>query len=139
LIIVEHQQIELDWCPACKGLWFDADELDLFAESSGRTLDLAAIALASAASGTHLQRSCPRCRKRMEVRDLDLFPPLTVDLCPQGHGIWLDHGELGQLLSELPQSATAPAQDVVSFLGEVFRPADESAGPNSAADETPRE
>ena len=33
MIVIERQGIELDYCPACRGLWFDADELELLAET----------------------------------------------------------------------------------------------------------
>ena len=29
MIIVEHEQIELDYCNDCAGIWFDHGELDL--------------------------------------------------------------------------------------------------------------
>ena len=29
MIVVEHEHIELDYCPDCAGVWFDAGELDL--------------------------------------------------------------------------------------------------------------
>ena len=35
LIVVEREGIELDYCPKCKGLWFDADELELLNEALG--------------------------------------------------------------------------------------------------------
>lgn len=35
LIVVERDNIELDYCIACKGFWFDAGELGLLAEKIG--------------------------------------------------------------------------------------------------------
>ena len=29
MVIVEYDDIELDYCTACKGVWFDAGELEL--------------------------------------------------------------------------------------------------------------
>ncbi len=33
MIVVEHEQIELDYCVNCFGVWFDAGELGLLLET----------------------------------------------------------------------------------------------------------
>ena len=43
---------------------------------------------------------CPRCTKRLEERH---FRTLKVDVCPEGHGVWLDPGELEMIL-HLPRA-----------------------------------
>ena len=35
MIVVEHSQIELDYCTDCRGVWFDSGELELLLESMG--------------------------------------------------------------------------------------------------------
>ena len=40
LVVVEREEIELDWCAACRGLWFDEGELELLGEKAGRVLDV---------------------------------------------------------------------------------------------------
>ena len=34
MIVVEYQRIELDFCPGCRGVWFDCGELELMLESA---------------------------------------------------------------------------------------------------------
>jgi hypothetical protein len=46
------------------------------------------------------QPRCARCAKVLEVRD---FRTLKVDVCPDGHGVWLDPGELEMIL-HLPRA-----------------------------------
>ena len=120
LIVVEHRGIELDWCPSCRGLWFDAGELELLAEESGRRLSPAEITATGSLVRDAPPRDCPRCGGKMAVRQLALEEPLAVDLCPKGHGVWLDRGELGTLLRGLPCSPAGPAAEVASFLADVF-------------------
>ncbi len=38
---------------------------------------------------------CPRCGKTLDER---LFRTLKVDVCSDGHGVWLDPGELEMIL-----------------------------------------
>jgi len=35
MIVVEYQNIELDYCNSCKGVWFDSGELELLLKSQG--------------------------------------------------------------------------------------------------------
>jgi hypothetical protein len=43
---------------------------------------------------------CPRCAKVLEERH---FRTLKIDVCPDGHGVWLDPGELEMVL-HLPRA-----------------------------------
>jgi Zn-finger nucleic acid-binding protein len=110
LVVVEREGIELDWCLDCRGLWFDEGELELLAEKSGRAIDLAD--LARAGQG---KRRCPRCRKKMEQATVGSAAGPKIDCCP-AHGIWLDRGELGQIMS----GADGDSGPVLRFLGETF-------------------
>ena len=57
----------------------------------------------------------------MNLRTLNQDPPVPIDLCPEGHGIWFDQGELGALLGGMPSAEGDPTtRDITSFLGEVF-------------------
>jgi len=126
LIVVERQGIEVDWCAGCGGIWFDAGELELLAEAARRefTLDFAPnqTGAGPVSTSTGPSRDCPRCDKRMDVQRLAGEPPVEIDLCPRGHGVWLDRGELSALLRSMPETAGDPAtKAMASFLGEVFR------------------
>lgn len=112
LVVVERDAIELDWCPWCKGLWFDTGELELLAERMEGAVgfDLAALVGAETDEAT---RPCPRCDARMDKVSL---ATQLVDRCPNHHGVWLDHGELGAVLSR-----REGAGEVVTFLGEAIR------------------
>ena len=119
LIVAERDGIELDVCPWCHGLWFDAGELDLLAEKIGRTLSVAEGSLEAAAS-PEKPRPCPRCDKAMDKVWVGTSPRVMLDRCRAGHGLWFDHGELGTLVSEYPVQPGAHPEAVLSFMGETF-------------------
>ncbi|HVT45704.1 MAG TPA: zf-TFIIB domain-containing protein [Thermoanaerobaculia bacterium] len=117
LIAVERQQIEVDYCLNCRGLWFDEGELELLADSTGHAIDLQAIGRPASAS-SEKPRRCPRCRKAMDKVDIGRGYSLYIDRCPAGEGLWLDRGELGGLVDRSPK--TDAPREVVNFLGELF-------------------
>lgn len=91
--------MELDECPECGGIWFDADELmgtvHLEEELAGRA-ELAPpkedeVSLDSPPA------FCPRCSAPLEPHRFDLDLTVVMDVCPRGHGLWLDQGELARI------------------------------------------
>ncbi len=100
LIVAEREGIELDVCPWCHGLWFDAGELALLAEKLGRTLAAPEGAPLEAAPASEKPRLCPRCDKAMDKVALGTRPKVLLDRCAS-HGLWFDHGELGSLVGQL--------------------------------------
>ena len=114
LVVVEREGIELDWCLSCRGLWFDEGELELLAEKSGRAVDPADLVPTDRSSG-HGKRRCPRCRKKMAQATVGAGKGPKIDRCP-AHGIWLDRGELGQIMS----GAGSEGGPILRFLGETF-------------------
>jgi len=124
LVVVERDAVEVDWCPACHGLWLDAGELELLAKAAGHG---AGIAFDGPPAPS--QRRCPRCPAKMEERAVAQDPPVRIEACPRGHGLWLDQGELGALVRALPDAAARPGATMLgSFLGETFRSAAAAGG-----------
>ena len=118
LIAVEREQIEVDYCISCRGLWFDSGELNVLAEKVGVTLDIASI-FGSAATTSERPRHCPRCGKKMEKSEMTAAPGIITDRCPENEGVWFDARELGLLLDRILTTA-GPPRPVASFLGEMF-------------------
>jgi Zn-finger nucleic acid-binding protein len=82
--------IEVDRCPACRGVWYDAAELAL---------------LEATVAGDEAQRrgtiefarrlsalACPVCGAAMRAFNYRAYN-LELDACPHEHGFWLDAGE----------------------------------------------
>ena len=115
LYVVEHDDIELDVCATCEGVWFDAGELDLLL--GGETPR----ALAAASPAGEGGRPCPRCRRTMDKMNIGSAGGVVIDVCTDSRcGLWFDRGELRALCRDL--AATGWDQDpaVLKFLSEVF-------------------
>lgn len=118
LIVVEFEGVEVDYCLDCHGTWFDTGELELVSELAGVEPSKLETALQAAGSGTPGRRRCPRCGRKMLVSPVGREPPIEVDRCPVGQGIWLDAGELAAIVKSLGGTDDAA---VAEFLGDVFR------------------
>jgi uncharacterized protein len=119
LIVAEREGIELDVCPWCHGLWFDAGELALLSEKLGRSLGVTEGSLERAQPSEKL-RDCPRCDRAMDKVMLGASPRVVLDRCA-GHGLWFDRGELGTLVRQLtPAAPGSHPEAVLAFMGEVL-------------------
>lgn len=96
LVIVEYHDIELDWCPACEGLWFNRGEMELLALKLGRPAHTPSTGRETQVSEKRLK--CPECNRNMMKRLLGDSCSVLADVCGECGGLWLDHGELEQLL-----------------------------------------
>jgi hypothetical protein len=118
LIVVEFEGVEIDYCPECRGTWFDAGELEFVTELGGVPAGPLHRALQLAGPGRGGTRRCPRCRRKMHVIALGDSPPVEVDRCRAGHGLWLDAGELVTIVREFAGNEDAV---VAGFLADLLR------------------
>jgi Zn-finger nucleic acid-binding protein len=100
--LLEGARIEVEVCPRCRGIWFDAGELEE-ALAAARTedarvdrgvLDRLAERHDSAEPVRYLK--CPVCGSLMNRSAYGLRSGVVVDFCRE-HGVWLDGGELERL------------------------------------------
>lgn len=120
LIVVERDGLELDFCPSCRGLWFDAGEIALLAGKLGRTPTFGDETAFVRAQSPEKLRPCPRCDEPMDKVSAGGVPDVLLDRCPRAHGLWFDHGELGTLFSGLATSPASHAEAVMHFMGETI-------------------
>ena len=94
MITLELQEVEIDYCTDCCGIWLDAGELELLLgepEKAARLLDSFKIDYES----TEKTRKCPICSKKMQkVIVGSSKPTLLIDKCRRADGLWFDKGEL---------------------------------------------
>ncbi len=127
MIVVEHNQIELDFCTNCRGVWLDSGELELLLQSmrlESRNLFLNNILDSPETKTAEKKRRCPICRQKMKKTTVGQQPEILIDVCRQGDGLWFDSGEMAQLIKQLveqPSGKESSQQQVISFLGEVFQ------------------
>ena len=126
MIVVEHHQIELDYCSVCRGVWFDSGELELFLESaklSSPSLAIKDILSLPEVKSSHKRRRCPICGHGMKETVIGQ-PTINIDVCRRGDGLWFDGGEVRELLRQLASKTPTKAdseQQIITFLGEVFK------------------
>jgi Zn-finger nucleic acid-binding protein len=94
-------EVEVDRCSTCDGLWFDRGEL-------GNLLDSKEELLAPLLKGEdeadhdHVHGACPRHRvalmKVLSLRNKEV----AVETCPVCQGIWLDGGEFRRIRTHMP-------------------------------------
>ena len=125
MIVVEYKRIELDYCPNCRGVWFDTGELELLLESAkleekspGNIHDL------PKAETSEIKRKCPICHQPLSKNHIGENPPILVDVCRRGDGLFFDGGEINQLLKQLPVEISGKPGEknpVIEFLSDVFK------------------
>ncbi len=97
MITLELQDVEIDYCTDCGGIWLDAGELELLLgeqEKAKRLLDSFKIDSKSAEK----IRKCPICDKKMKKVIVGSSKPnLLIDKCRKGDGLWFDKGELDDI------------------------------------------
>ena len=99
MIVLELAEVEIDYCSDCGGIWLDAGELELLLEDSKNTKQLLNSFKVNTLC-TEKPRKCPICLKKMQKIVVSLSaPPLLIDKCPRGDGLWFDKGELSSILS----------------------------------------
>lgn len=121
MIIVEHGGVELDCCPACRGLWLDASELGLLLGDAAKAHAFLAPGDRARARGEKARR-CPICRRRMQKDVTGGALPVVLDACRFGHGLWFDEGEL---FTVLRQNGAAADNPVFEWLRDLFGAAEE--------------
>jgi len=111
------EQVEVDHCTACGGIWLDAGELELlFGDAhQGRIL---IGSFEQVKFSKERSRPCPICLKKMhKVLVSPHDEPVIIDRCPKGHGLWFDKGELPQVLSK---ASFDREQKIIKLLSEMF-------------------
>ena len=94
MITLELEDVEIDHCVECGGIWLDAGELELLLGDEQRAKGLIETFKVDADCAEE-PRKCPICLKKMEkvvVGEGD--PVLLIDRCKKGDGLWFDAGEL---------------------------------------------
>lgn len=89
LVQGKEHGIEVDRCPACKGAWYDYDELEALESTvAGEDERTGTIDYAKRPS----ELACPVCSRPMRAFNYRAYN-LELDACSEGHGFWLDAGE----------------------------------------------
>ena len=93
MIVLEHEQVEIDHCLNCKGNWLDQGELELILEDPRAKHNLLS-SFEVDQNSKEQKRKCPICSKKMEKVLCGSHHTTTIDQCPKRDGLWFDLGEL---------------------------------------------
>ncbi len=128
MIVVEYHGIELDYCTGCEGVWFDSGELELVLKTHSSEREISAFFTEMMqqpnARTAEKARKCPLCGRKMDKKDIGDTPHLLIDVCGRGHGLWLDGGEVTQLVEYMRiREGNQPDSDntAIGFLKEFFK------------------
>ncbi len=122
-----REGIEVDICPACAGLWLEPGELQALEEAyveQGKRIppphDEMTHGLQMAEERNSAPTTCPRCGSENAREEYGLASRVLVDRCPNGHGLWLDKGEL-ELIEEFyaRHRAEARVPVLVQFIRQI--------------------
>lgn len=99
------KRMTIERCEKCMGIFFDPGELDVLIDTSVRTgsevdyqrLQQIVEEESMAAQPPTEYVKCPECLKMMNRKRYGSRAGVIVDRC-RDHGVWLDGGELGQIL-----------------------------------------
>jgi len=97
--------IEIDYCPQCWGTWFEKDELRLAKDKKSDDLKWLDFDLWKDKRRFKISKSwklCPDCR--LPLYEINYGKSkIKVDVCNVCQGVWLDKGELKQIMEYLRQ------------------------------------
>ncbi len=94
LVVFELEGIEIDHCMECGGTWLDAGELEMLAELEGVEPGGLSKALQITKADHRSELRCPRCNKKMDTIHIGTDDPIELERCHRGHGLWMDKGEM---------------------------------------------
>ncbi|HKB86722.1 MAG TPA: zf-TFIIB domain-containing protein [Ignavibacteriaceae bacterium] len=116
LVILELNQVEIDYCTSCHGIWLDNGELELLLQDSKEKTALLNSFSENKNSDEKIIK-CPICRKKMEKVTCGTDNKITLDKCRRDHGIWFNEGELEQVV----EMGGLDKQDkIIGLLKEMF-------------------
>ena len=117
LIILELDQIEIDYCTSCSGIWLDSGELDLMFETEEERENLNHL-IKQDVSSKEKSYKCPICSKRMNKVEIGKDKKVLIDKCPRNHGLWFDKGELENVLL---LGTSGNENKITGLLNQIFK------------------
>lgn len=116
MITLELNEVEIDYCTGCSGIWLDAGELEMLLGDSVHAHRLLASFEKATDCGETL-RKCPICLKKMQKVLVGPDSDVLIDKCSAEHGLWFDKGELDDIFNA---AKFEKQHEVQQLLAEMF-------------------
>ena len=116
MIVLELEQVEIDYCTNCKGIWLDSGELELLLENEQERKNLFE-SFKEDLSNKEKSYSCPICGKRMSKVFVGEQNQVLIDKCRKNHGFWFDQGELKSVIENASKNKE---NKVINLLKQMF-------------------
>jgi Zn-finger nucleic acid-binding protein len=116
MVVLELDQIEIDHCLHCGGIWLDAGELELLLDTDEDRERLKSF-LIEDDSVKEKKYPCPICNKKMTKVFVGEEKKILIDQCKRNHGLWLDKGELEDVIELSSQNRDAK---IIHLLTQMF-------------------
>jgi len=124
MITLELEEVEVDFCTGCKGIWLDEGELELLLGDGGKSRSLiSSFDKVPEAGEDH--RKCPICDKKMEKVAVGKDTAMLLDRCVRGDGLWFDKGELSNIITK---AELGEANKIKQLLADMFGQKSEDRG-----------
>lgn len=118
MTVVEKGGVKLDHCTYCGGFWFDDGEWNILCKkmlSENFIPDILNIYKMPEIIASEKIKKCPVCKSEMEKF---IFYGVTLDRCPEKHGIWFDKDEFLECINEMHPNSSQDEQ--LKFLADFF-------------------
>ena len=97
MIVLELDQVEIDYCTECRGIWLDEGELEILLGNAAKANEV--LHSFTPVKVSEALRKCPICLKKMQKVSVgNNTKTVLIDGCPKSHGLWFDRGELVDIL-----------------------------------------
>ena len=118
MITMELDEVEVDHCLDCGGIWLDSGELEMLLDGSNEAKNLLD-SFTVTKKCEEKMRKCPICMKKMEkIMAGTVESAILIDKCRKGHGLWFDSGEL----QDIVKSGSFDKENKVNrLLEDMFR------------------
>jgi len=116
MITLELEEVEIDYCTNCSGIWLDAGELELLLNEPDKAKNLLDSFRIDSESSEKI-RKCPICDKKMQKIVVGSSKPvLLIDKCRKGDGLWFDKGELQDIFDRAELDEDNKIQKLLSDM-----------------------
>ena len=114
MIVLELDEVEIDHCAKCGGIWLDSGELEQLFDDV-KQADSLVNSFKTREGVKENVHQCPICFKKMEKAAA--ATDIIIDRCPKHHGLWFDKNELSIILS---RNFFGTEHKIMRLLSEIF-------------------